>query len=243
MRVVLIRWVCFLAPFLLFPAFCSAQDSTFQSKHAMILFPYPMYTEKWRSSIGITIITTPEDITEEQRIRLPAGDFQVLRKITPTLLAKGQLIFQFLQNQTSLGLQYLQPLSGRFFLSAGSDMAYWFGVLKINGFNSKAEGWMNDLHFSAGFKARNTLLLTLRFGISYNLYYRAVNGHETFSSAVNFYNGEHFTLALEQPFIKNKHLVLAFSTNNQYFIWQTWSLFYKTDRKIFYPQVSIGLIL
>ena len=58
-----------------------AQDTTFKSKHSAIIFPYPMYKEKWRSSIGFTFLTTPEDITEEVRLRIPCGDFRVMRKI------------------------------------------------------------------------------------------------------------------------------------------------------------------
>jgi len=87
------------------------------------------------------------------------------------------------------------------------------------------------------------LLITFKAQVSFNLYYQSVNGENKFSSARGYYNGETFTLALEQPFYGKKHLTLAFSTINNYFYWQTWALFYKTNRKVFYPQLTVGFIL
>ncbi len=84
-------------PVLLFIIFTScfstahSQDSLPEAKHAAIIFPYPMYHEKWRSSIGFTLLTTPEDITEEVRLRIPTIDFRVLRKITSKLIAEEEL--------------------------------------------------------------------------------------------------------------------------------------------------------
>ena len=59
-----------------------SQDSNFVAKHRAIFFPYPMYKEKWRTSLGFSFLTTPEDITEEIRLRIPCGEFTVLRKIS-----------------------------------------------------------------------------------------------------------------------------------------------------------------
>jgi len=221
----------------------AAQDTTFSSKHAAIFFPYPMYNEKWRSSLGFTFLTTPEDITEEVRLRIPCGDFRVLRKITSNLVLDGRIAFQFLQNHLSVGVIYMKPLSNRFYLSAGDDMAYWFGFLKVGGFDSQASGWMNYPNFSIGYKSGRNLLITFKAEASINLYYQAANGENKFSSSRKYYNGETFTLALEQPFYNKTHLTLAFSAISNNFYWQTWSLFYKTNRKVFYPQITVGFIL
>jgi hypothetical protein len=220
-----------------------AQDTTFRSKHAAIFFPYPMYQEKWRSSLGFTFLTTPEDITEEVRLRIPCGDFRVLRKITRNFALDGRIAFQFLQNHLSAGIVYMKPISSRFYLSAGDDMAYWFGFLKLGGFDSKASGWMNYPNASLGYKSGKNLLITLKAEVAVNLYYQAANGENKFSSGRKYYNGETFTLALEQPFYNRTHLTLAFSAISNYFYWQTWSLFYKTNRKVFYPQITVEFIL
>ena len=87
----------------------AAQDTTFRSKHAAIIFPYPMYKEKWRGSIGFTLLTTPEDITEEVRLRIPAGDLHVIRKINNHFILDTRLAFQFLQNHLSAGNSGTKP--------------------------------------------------------------------------------------------------------------------------------------
>ena len=221
----------------------TAQDTSFVSKHAAINFPYPMYHEKWRSSIGFTLMTTPEDITEEARLRAPCGDYRLLRRISDHFLLDGRLMFQIVQNHLSTGIRYTLPLTDQLYFSAGDDIGFWFGVLKVGGFDSKATGWLNYPHASLGYKTKKDLLITLKGQVSFNLHYQASNGENDYSSSESFYNGETFTLSLEQPFYNKKHVTLAVSAINNYFYWQTWSLFYKTDRKIFYPQITVGFIL
>lgn len=220
-----------------------AQDSSFRAKHRAVFFPYPMYNEKWRAMLGFSFLTTPEDITEEVRLRIPCGEFSVLRKINNKLSADGKISFQFLQNHLSTGIQYVTPLSKKVYLSAGNDIGFWFGFLKLSGFNSKGSGWLTYPNASIGYMTRKDLLITLRAQVSFNLYYQAINGENKFTSGKSYYNGETFTLAIEQPFYHRKHLALAFSAIRNKFYWQTWSLFYKTNRKVFYPQITVGFIL
>ena len=220
-----------------------AQDTTFKSKHAAIIFPYPMYKEKFRASIGFTLLTTPEDITEEVRLRIPAGDFHMLTKLNNHFLIDTRIAFQILQNHISAGIRWVKPLRNNLYFSAGDDMGYWFGFLKAEGFNTKGHGWLNYPNASLGYKTKKNMLITLRGQVSINMFYKSTIGKESVASGNNFYNGETFTLSLEQPFYGRKHLTLAFSAINNYFYWQTWALFYKTDRKIFYPQITVGFIL
>lgn len=237
------KWIILLW---LLPNCCTktiAQDTSFKVKHSAIFFPYPMYRENWRASIGFTLLTTPEDITEETQFRLPAGDLRVLRKINKHFILDTRLVFQFLQNHLSVGVNWVKPLGNNIYFSAGDEVGYWFGFLKIDGFNSKGHGFLNYPNISFGYKTRKNLLITLRGQISVDLYYKSAIGEASVSSGKIFYNGETFTLALEQPFYGRKHLTLAVSAINNYFYWQTWALFYKTDRKIFYPQITVGFIL
>ena len=174
---------------------------------------------------------------------VPCGDYRLLRRINNHFILDSRLLFQVLQNHLSTGIRYSKPLSKNLYFSAGDDIAFWFGVLKLGGFNSKASGVLNYSHVSLGYKTKKDLLITFKAQVSVNLHYQAVNGDDKFSSEQAYYNGETFTLALEQPFYNKKHLTLAVSAINNYFYWQTWSLFYKTNRKVFYPQITVGFIL
>lgn len=220
-----------------------AQDSAFRAKHRAIFFPYPMYEEKWRTSLGFSFLTTPQDITEEVRLRIPCGEFVAIRKITENVQAQTRVSFQFLQNHIAAGIHYARPISKRFYWSAGNDIGFWFGFLKVQGFDSKASGWLTYPSVSIGWMTRKDLLISLKAQLSFNLYYEALNGENKFISNQRYYNGEAFTLSIEQPFYQRKHLTLAFSAISNNFYWQTWSLFYKTNRKVFYPQITVGFIL
>ncbi|MEP7279499.1 MAG: hypothetical protein ABI813_12695 [Bacteroidota bacterium] len=220
-----------------------AQDTSFYARHAAVLFPYPMYRDKWRAAIGLTLLTTPEAITEETRLRIPCGDFRFLRRINDYFFTDNHIMFQFLQNHLSTGLHVVLPINKNIYFSAGDDIGYWFGYLKISGFNSQASGWFNYPNLSIGYKTKNNLLISFKAQVAINLYYKAANGENKFSSGTSYYNGETFSIALEQPFYNKRHLILSLATINNYFYWQTWSLFYKTDRKVFYPQITVALIL
>lgn len=237
------RLTLFILLGLSFIAPATAQDTSFYAKHAAILFPYPMYREKWRSSIGLTLLTTPQDITEEVRLRIPCGDFRLLRRVNDYFFIENRVMFQVLQNHLSTGLHFVLPVNKQIYLSAGDDLGYWFGYLKINSFNSQGSGWLNYPSVSAGWKTNNNLLVSVKAQVSFNLFYKAANGENKLSSSNSYYNGETFTVALEQPFYNKRHLILGLSAINNYFYWQTWSLFYKNKRKIFYPQITAALIL
>ena len=99
------------------------------------------------------------------------------------------------------------------------------------------------MNVSLGYKLKDNLLLTVKAESSFNLAFKSTNGGNEISSDKNFYNGEAFTVALEQPFFHKKHITLSISGIRNYFYWQTWSLFYLVDRKIFYPQFKVGFML
>lgn len=237
------RFYCSIISFLLIAPLADAQDSAFVAKHKAIFFPYPMYKEKWRTSLGFSFLTTPQDVTEEIRLRIPCGEFTTIRKISERVQARASISFQFLQNHITSGVHYVKPVNKKFYWSAGNDVGYWFGFLKIDGFDSKASGWLSYPSVSFGWMTRKDLLITLKAQASFNLYYEAVTGENKYVSGQKYYNGEAFTLSIEQPFYQRKHLALAFSAISNKFYWQTWSLFYKTNRRVFYPQITVGFIL
>ncbi len=220
-----------------------AKDSLKAVNLPCILFPTPMDLEKWKFSIGINSTTTPEDITEEVRLRIPVGDFHMLRKLNSDLNLNCRVLFQVLQNQISFGLRWATPLSKKYFLSVGDDLAFWFGKLKIDGFDSKGFGLLNYPNVSVGFKTNNNLLFTIKTEAILNLYDKFYIGNNVISSGNNFYSGSAFTFAIEQPFYNKRHLTLAFTAIYTDFFWQTWSLFETFNRNIFYPQISVGFIL
>jgi hypothetical protein len=231
----------FLLVFILPPGVTAyGQDS---SADKVVVFPSPMKTVKWRSSIGFSFLTTPEAIAEEARLRVPAGELIVLRKISDHFNLEGQLTFQVLQNHISLGARWTQQLTDKIYLGIGDNLGYWFGFLPVNGFDSKAHGWVDYFYASLGYRLKKDVWLSFKAESSFNIFFKAANGHNVISQDKNFYNGEAFTFSIEQPFFHKKHISLSISGIYNNFYWQTWSLFYLVDRKVFYPQFKVGFIL
>jgi len=208
-----------------------------------IYFPYPMGERKWHMSIGLTSFTTPRDVTEEVRIRAPSIDFHALRKISGSFYLDGRVLSQVLQNHVSVGLRWARPLSNRISFSVGDDAAFWFGFLKVGGFNNKAYGWINYPNVSLGYRVRDNLLLTFKTEAVINLYDRSYTGTNVIEYTGLRYNGLAFLFTHEQPLFKRQYLTLGVRFLYTDFNWQLWSLYETFDRKIFYPELLIGFML
>lgn len=208
-----------------------------------VVFPYAPRPGHWQSTLGVSFITTPRDITEEVQISVPAGDLQVIRGLSKHLYLTGRLTFQVLQNHASVGVRYAWPLSRRVSFSVGDDASVWFGVLKLSQFNNKGYGLLNYPNLSLGYRVADDLLATvkletqLRAFNSYN-----VDGVTTRTRGPRF-DGAGISVMLEQPFYGRQHLMLGFRAFYSKFNWEFWPLYQTFDRYIFYPELLVGFFL
>jgi hypothetical protein len=226
----------FLFPFM---ATCYAQDSI---SFASIYFPRPL-DKSWEASIGLTLTTTSKEITEEERRRLPCGDFHFLKKISHPLYLDGRVEFDIVQNHIAIGPRYIFKLSEKISASVGDDIAFWFGYLKTNEINYKAYGLINYPNLTIGFCIREDIALTLKGELQYNLLQQLYVGEIGIDKREKAYNGFALSAFIEQPFFKQKYLTLGFRALHSDFFWATWFLFETFERKIFHPQIIAGIIL
>jgi hypothetical protein len=202
-----------------------------------------MQQRKWHSSAGLTLTWMPTNITEDVQVVAPAGDFHVLRKLFKGFYLDGRVNFQFVQNQFALGARWAYAIDENLSVSVGDDFAWWFGILNIEGFHTKAEGWMNYPSLSLGYQFNKQVLLTLKGEAIFNLYYRSNVGNELTDYNINKFSGWACTIALEQPFYHRTNFILAFKGQYTNFFYQTWSLYPSFTKKLFYPEIIIGFIL
>lgn len=219
------------------------QKETDSVSQNYIYFPFPMQAKKWHSSLGFSLTIWPQDISEEVQVRAPAGDFHVIRKIGKGFYLDGHLSFQIVQNHLSIGPRWAYVISDKFSFSLGDDIGWWFGSLKIGDFETTANGWANYPNISLGFRMPKHLLLTWKTEAIVNLSYHSEVGDQSVSKSQRTYSGWSTSLILEQPFYKQKNLILGFRAIYSNFYWQTWSLFETFDRNIFYPEIIVGFIL
>jgi hypothetical protein len=220
----------------------TAQDTA--AVHNMgMFFPAPMEEERWNVSLGFVTYTTPEDLTEEVRVRVPAGDLHVLHRLPHGFYLDGRLLFQVVQNHLSLGGRWATSLSDKFTFSLGDDVAYWRGNLPIQGFDCSASGWMNYPSVSLGFRSRRDLLFTLKAEMIITTNYAFLIEGKARDYDTDLVSGSAFSLFVEQPFFKKTYVTLGFTLAYTDFLWTTWSLFESFDRNLLYPQITTALIL
>ena len=223
--------------------FCEAQETVIYNDQPSIFYPEPYNAKKWQYSIGLTLITTPHEITEEGQYHLPAGDFHFTGRATKKIFLEGRLRFQVLQNSFSLGLRYVIHINDRFALAIADEQAVWFGWLKAEGFNTRAYGYLNYPSISLGYSTKKDLLITLKSEVLLNQYFKSFAGRNEVVSDRDFFSGFAIGLITEQPFFKENHLSIGFRGIYTDFHWQTWVLHPTFERLIFYPEINVGFIL
>jgi hypothetical protein len=207
-----------------------------------ILFPGAL-EKTCRVSLGVTFTTTPEAITEEMHISVPAFDVHVLKGAGPNFNFEAQAQIQGLQNHASVGFRWLHVLSDKVNLSAGDDMAGWVGWIELETADAKGYGLLNYPNISIGYRFDKELLLTFKAELLLNFYQQFFVGKQQIEKNPVAYSGQAFTLALEQPFFKDTWVTLAFRAMYSNFFWQTWLLFENYDRNIFYPELTAKFVL
>jgi len=211
-----------------------------QSKPLMY-FPERVPEGKWWKSVGFTAVAPPVEITEALQVRWPAFDYNTLYGIPHGFALEGRAAVQVLQNRFSGGLRWAS-CAGPVSFSLGYDLYYWFGFLKLAGFDSKAHGWEGTPHVSIGYRFGD-VAATLKVEGLMEYSFTSYQADLEVSTNSRTFAGAAFTFTLEQPFWKDQYLTLGFRGMYTKFYWETWSLFPTFDRYLFYPEIIVGFIL
>ena len=207
-----------------------------------IFFPYAM-DKKWQTSVGIVSTTMPLDITEEAHVRAPAADIHVLRKLGKKLYADGRLNFQFLQNLITVGPRLPFIINDRMSMAIGNDIGYWFGNINIATLRTKGHGFQNYPNLSLGYRFNKQILLTVKAEAIMNFGIKTYSAGTPVTSDYRLFSGSAYSVILEQPFAGSKSMTLGFRAMYTDYFWQTWMLFENYERNLFFPEITVGLIL
>jgi hypothetical protein len=228
--------------FFLYPFFLFAQEAA--PVHARAIWhPLAVNEKPFVMSFGFVTTTTPQDIAEEIRVRIPAGDIRAIRKGSNHVSYHARILFQIVQNHFSVGVKYFNKFNSRLSLSAGNDFAFWEGKLNIGDFDTKGRGWLAYPNVSLGYNAGHQLLFTLSAEAIISRGNKFTVGQNELYNDGRLLSGSAYTIAMEQPFFHQTSISLAFTATYADFFWQSWTLFETFDRNIFYPQFTIALVL
>ena len=234
---------CFVCLLILVPSTAPAQTDSIDYRPG-IYFPQAPRPGQWRKSLGLAFTATPPELTEEIRASVPAIDFNIQRGISRHFFLTGRLQAQFLQNNGTIGLRWATPFSHKLFVALGDDMSGWFGVFKFKDvFNSQSFGWQNMPNVSLGYRPGHDLQITLKAEAILNGYYQSSVGVLTVKKSFWLQNGYAFTVMLEQPYYRKRHVSLGIRAAYSRFNWQFWSFYSTFDKQLFYPDFIFNFIL
>lgn len=204
-------------------------------------YPLPLAVGEWQKSLGLAVTTQPKEIVEAEMNQSPAIDFNSSLGLPWNFNLDGRALVQVLTNHLSLGLRWSHAFD-RFAFSFGDDVAWWFGFLRVEGFDNWADGWLNYPHVSVGYDF-GRFRMSVRAEAVLVMFYNSFAGDQHVASDKNSFGGFSFSVVIEQPFWKNTHVSLGFKASYLRFFYQSWFVFDTFRRYLFIPELSVGFIL
>ncbi len=204
-------------------------------------YPLPLAVGEWQKSLGLAVTTQPKEIVEEQMNQSPAIDFNSSLGLPWNFNLDGRALVQVLTNHLSLGVRWSHAFD-RFAFSFGDDVAWWFGFLRVEGFDNWADGWLNYPHVTVGYDF-GRFRMSVRAEAVLVMFYNSFAGDNHVASDKNSFGGFAFSVVIEQPFWKNTHVSLGFKASYLRFFYQSWFVFDTFRRYLFIPELSVGFIL
>ncbi|OGU24969.1 MAG: hypothetical protein A2X66_04955 [Ignavibacteria bacterium GWA2_54_16] len=226
--------ILLLATLLTLPLLAEPQDSS----QTFVLFPRPLPSGTFNSSLGISMTIIPRAIVQEGVLPLPMVDVRMRYGLTDHLFLSGQANLVYVTNQVSLGLGWSHSF-GRLSFALEDKVGYWLGFAGFEGFDATAMGLTHYPSVTVGVAADN-LYLSFRtealFTISQHTYFGTASVGRINPKLAGFA----FTLAAEQALWKDNYFM--FGTRIQYALpmYQTWLAFSAFDRWLVFPEVFIG---
>lgn len=205
-----------------------------------LFFPRPHAAWDWDAGAGLTLLTVPRDISEEELNKAPALDLHGALGLPLQFEVTGRITAQYLTNQFQFGPRWSHSF-GRFGIAAGYDVAWWFGFIDLEGFDNSAAGWMNYPSLSVGYDL-DGVLITLKGEAFYLMFQRSYAGEDEVGSDKNVLNGYGVSLLLEQPFFRNTHVLAGARVSATGFHYQTWFAFSAFKRRLVYSELMFAII-
>ncbi|MDX9757603.1 MAG: hypothetical protein RBU27_00435 [Bacteroidota bacterium] len=221
---------------LLLPSALRAQETP-EGMH----FPAPGPVWSSQSAIGLRLLTVPRDIAEEELNKAPSIEAQSVLSLPWHFSVRGGAVLQVLTNELRLGTHWSWRL-GDVSMSVGDDWAFWFGFMNLDGFDNRANGWINYPGVAVGIDLGAARLSARGEGI-FLLSQHTLAGESEVSSTKRMLVGTALTLAMEQPISRGTEMYLGVRLSRTKFHYQTWFAFSTFDRHLLFSELLIGVLL
>lgn len=218
-----------------------AQDALDRATVPSVYYPAPKETWGFDAAVGLRVLTVPRDIAEEELNRAPSLELQAVLGLPLQFSIPVSATLQYFTNHFRTGLCWTYRFRN-LAISVGDDAAFWFGFVDFEGFDNRANGWMNYPNVSAGYDFGD-VRLTAKAEAVYLMSMRSFAGDEEVSMNRYFNTGWALAFVLEQPFWKDTHVLLGVRLVRTDFHYQTWFAFSTFDRKLLFSELLFGVLL
>ena len=192
-------------------------------------------------SLGPSITMLPQPLTEYPT---PAPMLD-LRWHVPTsqgVHAYGRLGSNFATSIAQAGGMYAHDI-GAFSVGAGYSVAYVYGNIDfVDGFNTTQWRWINYPMVNVTVKL-NELTLTARAELELLTSLKQKIEEQSVNSDLNTFSGAMLTVAAEQPFWNDTHVLLGVTLSYSSNPYQSWFIYNTFNERLFSSELFVGFIL
>ncbi|MGE5500075.1 MAG: hypothetical protein ACM3Q2_18535 [Syntrophothermus sp.] len=217
----------------------SAQTAVSASKK-FIFFPGYKPEYEFSCFAGLSLAQLPTKIVEDVFDQVPMIELKASLGLPYSISAGAELNTNIFTNQLSLSPAYSAAYKN-FSFKAGSDILFWYGFYKDDGFNVSVLGWGYSPFVSAGYDF-NDFLLSVRLSAD-------IKAQSTYMRKISYKNyspefkGLTMSFAVEQPLWNDHWFALGFRANYTTFFYKSWISFSTFEQYTFYPEFFAGFIL
>lgn len=211
----------------------SAQDINIRNNS--FFYPHSLNQNEVMQTIGLSSAKLPEDVVETDDVfRAPLFSYRIKYGLPENFIAEGSAESNFITFHFAAGPKWNYEL-GNFSVSAGTDIAFWFGALKQFGFNTKIDGWHLYPNLSVGYAFQN-FSISVRSDMLFILSQSTRNGDMKTANTYDTFSGYSVGVYIEQPLWKDNFVVIGFKSNFTKFYYPMWAAFSTFDRFFYIPE-------
>jgi hypothetical protein len=198
-------------------------------------YPHSLNNNEIIQTAGLASAKLPEDVVETDDVfRAPLFSYRIKYGLPVNTLAEGSFETNFITFHFAAGGKWNHEF-GKFSLSAGSDIAFWFGRLKQFGFDTKIDGWNLYPNLSFGY-AFERFSVSIKSELLIILAQSTRNGDTKTENIYDTFSGYSFGVYIEQPLWKDNFVVIGIKSNFTKFYYPLWSAFSTFDRFFYIPE-------
>jgi len=215
-------------------------DTVYDERH-YVMTPAPLYRFRVSGSAGLSLVVLPQPLTEYPT-PAPMLDIRYKVSLPLGLAGYGRLGSNLATSIAQGGGLFGIPL-GPLTVAGGYSVAFVYGnITYVDGFNTTQQRWINYPMVSAAWKfPKASISARLEAEITTSVV-SELEGQPTGGDR-NLLTGYALTVAFEQPFFADRHLLLGITLQTSSDPYQAWFLYNQFQDRLFSSEFFIGFVL